>query len=649
MRSWPGPRRRPILGDTHVGARRSRELLGPMTGIAVMGFRDSGRIFFWNRGCTDIFGYPPEEVLDEDVVATLVPRSRQGRVRERLQEVAASGQAPAPEVYRLRRKDGTDVTLLVAHSVVEGGDGRPEIYTIHVPLTPELQDREGELVDRANLRALIDAVPQMISLARRDGTLVLVNGALAAALGRDPAELEGRADHEVLPDELCTDAPDVPEHEFVHARHGRRIVQTVRLPFHTAGHAESCVLSVSHDVTEVRRNARERRRLDEQVGHAQKLESLGLLAGGIAHEFNNLLLSIIGHADLLQLELPPEHGGREALEQITQAGFRAADLCNQLLAYSGKGQVTKDDLDIAQLVRSMEPLLRVSLGGARLLLELADGLPPVAGDAAQLRQVVMNLVTNAAEAVRGRDGTIRIRTRSCAHDETSLCDGMTGEALPAGDYVVLEVVDDGCGMEIEALGRAFDPFYTTKFTGRGLGLAAVLGIVRSHGGTIEARSEAGVGSTFTVHLPAAASIDEPATTTAVAPAGARPTAVGRDQRGRVLIVDDEPQIRAVAAQMLELAGWQVTSAEDGYEALALFGSEPDRFDVVLLDMTMPGISGAEALARIRQFRPEQPVLLTSGYNEQEVADLLVQDAACAFIQKPYTAARLREQVARLVR
>ena len=380
--------------------------------------------------------------------------------------------------------------------------------------------------------------------------------------------------------------------------------------------------------------------LDEQLLRARKLESLGVLAAGIAHDFNNLLLGVVGNADLVLMELPSDHSVRDSVEQIAQAGLRAADLCRQLLAFSGKGKVLVEPLELTRLVQDLAPLMHMSLGGAGLRLDLADSLPVVEADATQIRQVVMNLVTNATEAQEDKPGMITLRTRLHDAVHEPLSDPVTGRALPAGSYAVIEVEDDGVGMPQDQQSRIFEPFFTTKFMGRGLGLAAVQGIVRAHHGAVTVKSQPLSGSTFAIYLPVVG------VRSALAPATAATVPPRRKPAPRkvkhILVVDDEKHVLQVAGQLLTAAGFEVSRAEDGANALHILARDPAAVDLVLLDMTMPGLDGLEVLERIRRLRTDLPVLLSSGYGREQVGDVLSADPACGFIQKPYRGQELLE-------
>jgi signal transduction histidine kinase/CheY-like chemotaxis protein/predicted hydrocarbon binding protein len=377
----------------------------------------------------------------------------------------------------------------------------------------------------------------------------------------------------------------------------------------------------------------ERRKVQVKLLHAQKLESLGVLSGGVAHDFNNLLVGILGNAGLVLQDLADDAPVRQTIRDIETAAMRAAELTRQLLAYAGKGQFLTQPVQLSQLVEEMGNLLTSAVSkSARLVYDFPRELPVIDADATQLRQVVMNLITNASEAIGAGSGTIRVRTGVMEATRAYLAEAQLGTGLPEGPYVFLEVEDDGHGMHPATLARIFDPFFTTKFTGRGLGLAAVLGIVRSHRGAIRVTSAPGRGTTIRVLLPIAeTAIPAPA----VAASAAAP-AVTRG--GTVLVVDDEETVRRVARRILEQAGFVVRAAGGGVEAMRMLRESPDTVDCVLLDMTMPDMSGAQTLQELKRIRPNVRIVLSSGYTQEEAT--LATDGASAFIQKPYRPADL---------
>ena len=383
------------------------------------------------------------------------------------------------------------------------------------------------------------------------------------------------------------------------------------------------------DSTERVRTEVARRQWEAQLQHTQRLESLGLLAGGIAHDFNNLLTGVLGSAELALLRLPPDAPARADLAQIVTAAQRAAGLTGQMLAYSGRGTFRVQPVLLPALIREMDPLLRASLPKTCALeFHLGESLPAVEADATQLRQVVMNLVLNAGEAIGDAAGviTVRVGVREC--DRAYLAGGVLDQAIPEGPYVALEVTDTGCGMSAETQARMFEPFFTTKFTGRGLGLAAVLGIVRGHHGTIRVTSEPGRGTQIAVLFP-------PTTRPVIAPPALAPVPLAWRGEGTVLVVDDEAHIRAGAAQALEHTGFTVLTAANGKEAVAVFRQHAETIRAVLLDLTMPNMDGAATARELRQIQPDVRIILTSGYTAEEATRQFTERELVGFLQKPY--------------
>jgi PAS domain S-box-containing protein len=386
------------------------------------------------------------------------------------------------------------------------------------------------------------------------------------------------------------------------------------------------------------RDITERTRMDEALRQTTKLESLGVLAGGIAHDFNNLLTGVMGNVSLALDTIPDSNPAKQNLHDALEATDRAANLTRQLLAYAGKGRFLIQPTDISALVREISSLVRRSIPShVALRLDLADSLPKIEADVAQLQQLLMNLVINGAEAIpEGRQGTVLVITRLQQVDAQEIASLGTSEIVP-GDYVAINVHDDGVGMDEATLSRIFDPFFTTKFTGRGLGLAAAGGIVRGHKGALKVFSSPGQGTTFRVLLPVAAAPRE----TIQAPAAARDALGGR---GIVLVVDDEPTVRRVAASALTRYGYTVIASDDGRDGVERFRELHVRLRLVILDMTMPVMSGEEALDRMRAIDPEVPIILSSGYSEMEATRRFAGRDLAGFLQKPYTAAQLAAKV-----
>ncbi len=380
-------------------------------------------------------------------------------------------------------------------------------------------------------------------------------------------------------------------------------------------------------VTDRVRSRHERAQLEERMRNALRLESLGVLAGGVAHDFNNLLVGILGNASLALEQMTEDAAAAaESIREVERAAERAADMTRQLLAFAGRGAVETAPVDLNALVEETLRLVAPSFGaGVEVRVDLAPDVPVIRGDRTLLGQVVMNLLTNASDALGG-GGRIDVRTSQALR---------VPEDLPwvrppdsGGPFVLLEVRDQGCGMDTATVRRVFDPFFTTKSAGRGLGLAAALGTVNVHSGGIQLWSEPGRGTTFRMVLPA-----DPG------PAEARvdpPKRSGPDLGdATVLVVDDERLVRGLVRQALESAGFRVCEADRGDSALK--GLREGRFepDVVLLDVTMPGLSGAEVLAELRGQGSRLPVVLMSGYTADEILRTLPEPAATGLLEKPF--------------
>ncbi|MBT7303828.1 MAG: response regulator, partial [Victivallales bacterium] len=407
-----------------------------------------------------------------------------------------------------------------------------------------------------------------------------------------------------------------------------------QIPHHFTGarletNGKAYLVGMAMDITERKRAQEEVLHLERQIQHAQKLESLGVLAGGIAHDFNNLLMAVLGNAELAMAHISPVSPAKDNIEEISKASQRAAELAKQMLAYSGKGRFVVEAVDLSELVQEMTHMLEVSVSKKAVLrYEFADNLPAVEADATQIRQVIMNLITNASDAIGDRSGVISIVTGLMDVERSYLHETYLDEDLPEGLYVTLEVADTGCGMDAETQDKLFDPFFTTKFTGRGLGMAAVLGIIRGHSGAIRVYSELGQGTTMKLLLPAAG------------PPVAATRGDAKKARwkgsGTVLLVDDEESVRAIGKAMLERLGMKVILAADGVEAVDIYREQADGIDCVILDLTMPRMNGEEAYRELRRIRDGVHVIMSSGYNQQDVTQRFVGKGLGGFIQKPYT-------------
>jgi PAS domain S-box-containing protein len=514
--------------------------------------------------------------------------------------------------------------------MVKGLDTGAEAYLIE-PVDPEvllatiravLRASHAEELARISAREweiTFHAIRDGVALVDAKGRIQQVNDAMARLLGREKSALAG-SDCTTLFGSLPPDRQPLiralrsrqRENEELDAN-GRRLNIVVDPIFEGDGRPAGAVHIVS-DVTE-------NRLLEEQFREAQKFETVGTLAAGVAHDFNNLLTSIMGNASLVLGDVESDHPFHNRLQDIVAASQRAADLTRQLLAYSGKGRHFLQKLDLSALLRGMGGLIEAAVPRKiTLQFRLEPFLPSVEADANQVQQVVMNLVNNATEAIGEGTGLITIST-----------------GLDVSGSPYLEVVDNGCGMDNETKSRIFDPFFSTKFTGRGLGLAAVAGIARGHKATMQVTSGVGEGSTFRVTFPCEAPVKAPP----VAPTPAKSDKV------TVLVVDDESMVRRIAQASLEIRGYRVLLATNGLEAIQMAETHPE-VAIVLLDLTMPVMSGEEAIDLIVAARPGVQVIVSTGYGQREAAARFSRKHVQGFLNKPYTSRQLADKIEALV-
>jgi PAS domain S-box-containing protein len=526
----------------------------------------------------------------------------------------------------------------------------PLVFVRHVyAMNVALETANRGLGEREEAsRRVIEASPFAI-LVYANGSVQYANAAATQLIGaRTADQLLGRHPVEFMAPELERIAsrwleriqedryqPQSREISFRRFDGDQVYAEVTGIPFTYRG-APATQL-ILRDVTASKRADEERRQLEAQMQQAQKLESLGVMAGGIAHDFNNLLVGVLGNASLALEVEAPDAPSRPMLVQIEKAAVRASELTNQMLAYAGRGRFVVEPTDINALVEEMTHLVEAGITKeATIAYDFADELPLIEMDATQIRQVVMNLITNAAEALDKEGGDIRVRTGIMQVGPETRRERVLPDELVDGQYVFLEVSDNGCGMDEETKAKIFDPFFTTKFTGRGLGLASVLGIVRSHLGTLTVSSAVGRGTTFTVLLPA--SSRKP-----VKGSGSETVAPGH-VRGAVLVVDDEAAVRDVASQMLQRAGFEVIAAPDGREGVERFAERHADIAAVLLDMTMPRLNGEDAFAEMQRIAPKVPVILMSGFAEVEAMQRFAGKGLAGFLQKPFRAATLLQKL-----
>lgn len=488
------------------------------------------------------------------------------------------------------------------------------------------------------LQSVIDAVPEFVRVFDRRGSVLLANQRAKAIESAKPKKSSSdssgsgmsAADIVLLARVHTTKACEI-ETFWITDNRGERSVKVTATPLLDEEGAVAQVVEVRQDVTEQAQLKVERETLESQSRQAQKLVSLGVLAGGVAHDFNNILTAILGNAELAMLEIKPGTSAHDCLREVIGASRRASDLTNQMLAYSGRERAVVEPLDLSRTVKEIGRLLAVSVPKNIVIrYNVATSPPVICGVKAQLRQIIMNLITNASDSIGEENGQITISTGeiecSCAY----LRAGYLGDELPAGRYSYVEVSDTGCGMSEETQHRLFDPLFTTKDKGRGLGLSAVLGIVRGHGGAIRINSEQGRGTTFEILMPSSEESASPNDTNYD-----EEKTPERPLSGTILLADDDEPVRDLGARALRKMGLSVLVAKDGREAVDLFRQHVNRIDCVILDLSMPRMNGEESLREILQMRPHMPVIMASGYGESELSRRLTKQGAVEFIHKPY--------------
>jgi len=575
-------------------------------------------------------------------MTVLLPPDRPDEETFILQRLARGERVEHFDTVRLR-KDGRLVHVSVAISPIRGKNGTI-IGASHVA-RDITQSTELELA-RARLAAIVEFSDDAIISKDLNGTVQTWNKGAERVYGYAAVEMLGRSMSLLLPPDRPNEEMEILERlakgdrvdHFETARvrkDGRRI--EVSLSISPVYDKDGNVRGASH----VARDITERHNLETQRLHAQKLESLGVLAGGVAHDFNNLLTGILGNASLVAESMHPANPNRRILDECIQAAERAAQLTRQLLAYAGKGRFVTEAINLSKLVREISSLILASISRkVQIRLELADDLPSIEGDASQIQQVIMNLIINGAEAIGESVGLVVCTTATQIVDEAYILNlGSEASQIVPGLYVMLEIHDSGCGMDESALSRIFEPFFSTKFVGRGLGLAAVSGIVHGHKGALKVYSSVGKGSTFKVLFPAVAAADSFTVVEAQRLEGTNQT---------VLIVDDEESVRSTARNTLQRRGYRTLEARDGREALEVYRQFSHEIALVLLDLTMPYMNGEEVLNELKITTPSVRVLLSSGFNEVEAIRQFTGKGLAGFLQKPYTAAMLADTVKRVL-
>ncbi len=627
-------------------ARRNEAiLLSSMDGFFVVD--EDCRFLEVNEAFCRMTGYTSAELLRMRITDIEVDQHNNGGVPSHTR----TGLHHFPTAHR--HKDGHLVHLEISVNVLHD-NGRKILVGFARDITRRLR-AEQELARLSRQQKLIlDSAAEAIVGLDAEGRISFCNPAAAELIGTPAPELIGRLGHEVLlgaagacrPAQcpVCRILADPREkirgEDTFRRADGREFPVEYSAVAMFDGDDPAGAVLIFRDVTQQRQAAEQRRQLEAQIQQAQKLESLGLLAGGIAHDLNNMLAGIQGHASLALAEggeLPGPVAQR--LHRIVGACERASKVIQQILAYSGRVECAPARVDLNDQIREMTEFMRAAVPpNIELSLELHPELPPVELDTGQLQQIVTNLLVNAVEAIGSKAGHIRIATEPLRLTEDDIHNDYPGQNLAAGRFVALIVQDDGCGMEPEIIDRIFEPFFSRKGPGRGLGLSAMHGLIRALHGGIRVESRPGQGARFTVIFPACA----------VAPAGPAPAddqpEDAQQPHATVLVIDDDDEVRNVIHDMLSYRGMRVLTARHGSQGVELFDRHAREIDVVLLDMTMPDMSGSEVFDRIIEIRPDAKVIIATGYSTTNIASRFGKHRPVGFIHKPFTADTLTDSI-----
>ncbi len=647
MRNKSGPG----LSEQELNAIRKEVM--EAVGLGIFRYLFDGTIVYADRTALKIADLSemfsdPSEVIGKNIEDLIVYLTEKGKLRSELKEKGKVSRFD----YHFQTLTGKKKWLRhMSYVTRDESSGEECIQTAIFDITVLKEAQSALSESERRIKSLLEAADDVIFSFDSDGVFLFCNSVAYKQLGFDSEkDLLGKSISDVFSQKDAArisesigkvfETAQVQRYELTSTVIGgqQRWYSTTLSPV-CGEHGEVLrVLGISRDVTDFVKAEAERRKLEEQIQRSQKMESLGVLAVGIAHDFNNLLVAVLGNADLALMDLPPDSSARLAIEQIRNAAVKASELTNQMLAYSGRGQALVRKLDINKMLREMIELVKASVPKhMELQLDMEEDLPFVQGDSAQLQQVLMNLVTNAAEAIGEHKGKILLSSKVVTVDEEMAHRLYQKEDVVLGPHVCIEVKDDGVGMDTDTMDRIFEPFFSTKFTGRGLGLSAVLGIVRSHKGAMLIDSVPGKGTTFSVMLPAMGSEHSRHLSSSE-------TKTMLNASGTVLVVDDESSVRQVARDMLTHFGFNVVVAASGQEGLEILKKRSGEIRLVLLDLSMPRMGGEETLRRIYELWPQLPVLLCSGYSEEDAISQFSEAVPAGFIQKPFDVSRLLEKI-----
>ena len=600
-----------------------------------------GRYTYASPGVSRLLGYEPNELLGRTPF-DFMPEDEANKIASAFARAKANGEPIVRLLNSAIHRDGHIIVLETSGQPIFKNGELVGYRGIDRDVTKRIQIQQELKETAALLEGVLNAIPDLIGIMDAEHRVIRLNAAGYEFFNKSHEEAQGRHCYELLGlSKPCQDCSSInaiktkkPAQVIRYVPSVDRWLDARSYPMVNGDGKVTHVIEHVRDVTEQKHN-------EETLLHSQKLESLGVLAGGISHDFNNILTAIIGNADLAAFELDADSPAVESLNDLKAAAQRAAKLCDQMVAYAGKARFNSEARDLRQLILELRELLYASISKkVTIAYEFPEELPLVQMDPAQLGQVVLNLAANAAESYGSEEGEITISLESCRCDERVLSNHYLGYPLAAGEYVAMSVTDQGAGMDTEVLNRLFEPFYSTKFLGRGLGLAAVLGIVRTHQGAISVESKKGEGSRITVFLPIALSahlqVKEEVSEDIVDKNALKDKVV--------LLIDDEEIVRRVAKSMLQRMGCEVLIARDGQEGLDIYKAHKDRIDCVLLDLTMPRLDGVETLYAIRAVNEDAVVILSSGYPLEEAASRCQEVKPTGIVHKPYEFEKLLHEL-----
>ncbi len=621
----------------------------------------SGNIEFLNPSAENLARATTDEILGRNYLEFLPPEYR----REQARLLGIQFVKKIPTSYHetpILMMDGRVVWLWQSVNLIFEDDKVKGFRVIARDVTDRKRAEEALKETASTLRAITASAHDAIIMVDDNGNITFWNEAAEQILGWSRSETLGQDLHRLIASEAYHEASTRGIEHFRETGGGNAVGKTIELaavrkdgteiPIELSLSAVALsgkwhAVGIMRDITERKQAEAERVELDRRLQQAQKLESLGVLAGGIAHDFNNLLMGVLGNLDLSLFDLPHGSRPRTLIEKAMSAGRRAAELTRQMLAYSGKGSYVVGRVDLNDLVRQTEGLIRAAIPKTvSLELELTSQSALIEADSDQVKQVIMNILSNAAEAMEQQTGVITLKTAAQHCDEQCLSLSRIHEKPPAGRFVCLEVSDTGRGMDEQGLQRLFEPFYSTKFTGRGLGMSAVLGIMSTHNGAIFVDSTQGKGTLIRVMFPAC---EEKSTDVGLMADEVALSAGPAARKGMVLIVDDEEDIREVCSVFVEHLGFGAIIASDGIEAIDLFRKHGSEIVCVLLDLTMPRLDGVGTYKQMTGIRKDIPVILSSGFSELDISKRFTTMGLAGFIQKPYTLHELKDKITHVLR